>query len=119
MSKTIDSIDIEITDQDDKEIDFANREWTITLNLELHRKRNIQSPETLLLANIKELISSFIPPVQQVEDGDVQQVEEPVQGNEVTEEPVQTLGNDELNDDADTFADSNLQQYLYLKGIEG
>ena len=47
MAKTLDAIDIEITDQDDNEIDFGNREWTITLNLELHRQRNIKLDENI------------------------------------------------------------------------
>lgn len=116
MTKTIDSIDIEITDQDDNEIDFSNREWTITLNLELHRKRNIQSPETLLLANIKEIMTQFIQIPQVDKPEEVSQENEQ---EEVVTDDVTNTNDDELNDNADSFADSNLEQYLYLKGIQG
>lgn len=97
MAKTIDAIDIEITDQDDNEIDFGNREWTITLNLELHRQRSNGVSQFSLF---NEMIKSLGNNKQEiVEDEDVGQ------------------NLDEVEEEVPT--DSNLQQYLYLKGIEG
>ncbi len=96
QTKTIDYIDIEITDQDDNYINFNNREWTINICLELHKKRpENMNTERLIPALISLFSKSQIKPIED-------------KNEEINEENTNNQENFEPDEN------SNLEEYLYL-----
>ena len=47
-AKRIDEIDIQLTDQDDNEIDFNNANWTMTIILNSHRRQKFSNEEGII-----------------------------------------------------------------------